>query len=71
MPALGTTTSIRQTGRVFPAKAFQVSDNLIFSVGPLTSRGKRQSLRLCQERCVEIHHIVAQALHEEENESNS
>ena len=38
MPALGTTTSVRQTGRVFPVKAFQVGDNLIFSVGSLTSR---------------------------------
>jgi len=27
MPALGTITSVRQTGRILPAKAFQVSDN--------------------------------------------
>ncbi|KAI0283029.1 mRNA transport regulator 3 [Russula aff. rugulosa BPL654] len=52
MPALGSTTSVWQTGRIFPTKAFQ-------------------GLRLCQERCVEIHHTVAQALHEDEKESSS
>jgi hypothetical protein len=44
---------------------------LIFSAGSLTSRGNYQSLQLCQERCVEVHQIVAQALHEDENESSS
>ncbi|KAI0006168.1 mRNA transport regulator 3 [Russula compacta] len=50
MPALGSTTSVWQMGRVLPAKAFQ-------------------SLRLCQERCIDIHQTVAQVLHEDESSS--
>jgi len=50
MPALGTTTSVWQTGRILPAKAFQ-------------------GLRLCQERCIETHQIMARALHEDESGS--
>jgi hypothetical protein len=37
----------------------------------LTPRRKRQSLQLCQERCVEIHQTVAQALRDDGNESGS
>ncbi|KAI0302164.1 mRNA transport regulator 3 [Russula brevipes] len=48
MPALGSTTSVWQTGRVLPAKAFQ-------------------SLQLCQERCIDIHKVVAEALHDDES----
>jgi hypothetical protein len=36
MPALGSTTSVWQTGRVLPAKAFQVSDNQFPAVGSST-----------------------------------
>ena len=43
----------------------------ISSARSLTLGRKRQGLRLCQERCVEIHHTVAQALHEDEKESSS
>lgn len=44
---------------------------LISSARSLTLRRKRQSLQLCQERCVEIHQTVAQVLHEDENEGSS
>jgi hypothetical protein len=44
---------------------------LISSARSLTPGRKRQSLQLCQERCVEIHQTVAQALREDENESSS
>jgi hypothetical protein len=54
-----------------PGQGISGERKSIFSVGSLTWRDKRQSLRLCQERCVEIHQVVAQALHEDENESNS
>jgi hypothetical protein len=36
MPALGSTTSVWQTGRVLPTKAFQVSDNQFSAVGSST-----------------------------------
>jgi hypothetical protein len=44
---------------------------MISSARSLTPRRKWQSLQLCQERCVEIHQTVAQALREDENESSS
>ena len=44
---------------------------IVLSIGPSTSaEEKGQGLQLCQERCVEIHQIVAQALHEDESNSS-
>lgn len=43
---------------------------IVLSIGPSTSAEEEcQGLQLCQERCVEIHQIVSQALHEDESNS--
>jgi exosome complex component MTR3 len=69
IPALGSTTNVWQTGRILPAKAIQVNKKLLFPSVRRLIQKERQGLQLCQERCIEIHQIVARALHEDESSS--
>jgi hypothetical protein len=43
--------------------------DIILFVGASTKSKECQGLQLCQERCIEIHQIAAQALHDDENSS--
>jgi len=63
MPALGTVTSVWQSGQMKPQELLQVIKHLNFPFllkSNLTQITK--CMDACQERCIDVHSIVAQAL---------
>ena len=65
MPALGTITSVWQSGSMSPAQAIKVrtlAHQSIYATQPVA-----QCIDACQERCTDIHAVIAQALLENAN----
>lgn len=59
MPALETVTSIWQTGQMKTADAIKVLSCALCKRCPLTLK---QCMDLCNEKCTEMHSVVAQVL---------
>ena len=60
MPALGTMTSIWQTGQMTADEAIQVNDQSLAVLGHKLTFS--QCVEECQARCGDIHDVVATAL---------
>ena len=67
MPALGTITSVWQSGKMTSVEAMKVQ--WIHSVTEVSAQSASQCMDACQERYTDIHAVIAQSLME--NASNT
>lgn len=62
IPALGIITSLWQSGQMKPQEVLKVISIHVPLWKQLLAHNIAQCMELCQERCIDIHSVVAQAL---------